>query len=244
MVSNLSSIAFHDIFGERIKLNCCINWLIIKIAKIWFCYNFFSCFESIKWDNMLSLYLLLLVSPVKRCYPKPTLSWRHKLLSLLPTLQNTWNSCQNCQTLLTGMLESELQEENEIKNGWLSHFASLQFQTWAWYRETKNSLEHQNPVSRDLHLCQPLINRASLSWWKQQICLSKHWDGGNHTREALLLIPNLPLGSWGHPALFPASVQVKLCAKHTFPTNPRDSSSSYISKVSQRTIFGSILHQC
>lgn len=78
-------------------------------------------------------------------------------------LQSAWNTCQSCQPLLIGMMASELKQENEMKNEWLYHFASLQFQTWAQFGETKNSLEHQNPVSHDiLYLSRPLINCLAL----------------------------------------------------------------------------------
>ena len=161
MVSNWWSLAFHNIFSERIKLKCpkflgCINWVMIKIAKIRFHYNLFWLRETAEWDIVLSFYIQVLASLLKKSYEGDKQSQRFSkrhTVALLSTLQNAWSACQRCQTLLIGMLESELKQENEMKNEWLYHFAFLQFQTWTQCRKAKHSLEPRNPLNHDIGLC-------------------------------------------------------------------------------------------
>ena len=108
------------------------------------------------------------------------------------------------------MLESELKQENEVKNEWLYHFGFLQFQTWTQWRETEFSRASEPSKSWHRSLFQPLINCAYLFWWKKQIWLPEHRDQQNQMGEPQLWIWNLTVEREMHLGLplFPALHQV------------------------------------
>lgn len=117
-----------------------------------------------------------------------------------------------------------------MKNEWLYHLASLQFQTWAQYRETRNSLEHPDPVNHDIYL-------GASHWWtvpsspdESNRYASQSTEPGNHPESHSSSSRALHWRRRYMPSmlLFLAFVQGKVCAEHTFPNNSRDSSSFHI----------------